>query len=108
VARRSLEHWATGVTAGAALLLQSALPAFADPPSEPQPSEAKPAAILVPALEPLDGRNSWLRRNFHIQKSAGFGYTQHFHMSDKDIVFKVQGPVLRKQKALGLTFKIDF
>lgn len=108
MARRSLEHWATGVTAGAALLLQSALPAFADPPSEPPPGEAKAAVILVPAIEPLEGRSGWLRRNFHLQKSAGFGYTQHFRVSDKDVVFKVQGPVLRKQKALGLTFKIKF
>jgi len=108
VARRSLEHWATGVTAGAALLLQSALPAFAEPPSEAQPYEEPATVILVPAAEPLGGRSSWLRQNFHIQKSAGFGYTQHFRVSDKDFVFKVQGPVLRKQKALGLTFKVRF
>jgi hypothetical protein len=108
VSRRSLEHWASGVTAGAALLLQSALPAFAEPPGEPPPSQRAPAEILVPAIEPLEAHNGWLGRSFHLQKSAGFGYTQHFHVSDHDFVFKVQGPVLRKQKALGLTFKIRF
>jgi hypothetical protein len=107
MARRFLEHWAIGITAGTALLTQAPAPAAAEPPADsPLRAELAPQ-VLYPSSDDLNEHRSWLSPNFHLHKS-GVGYTQHFRVSDRPFVFKVQGPVMRKQKALGLTFAIRF
>jgi hypothetical protein len=98
----------SGITASAALVIQAAVPAFADPPTAAQATEVLSLRLPNARAVDLDQNGSWLGRSFHIQKKSGFAYTHHFAMSDRPIVFRVQGPVMREQKALGLTFKIRF
>jgi hypothetical protein len=98
----------SGVSASVALIIQAAVPAFADPPTAEQPSEALSLDLPRARGASLHQVGSWFGRNFHIQKKSGFAYTRHFAMSERPIVFRIQGPVMRKQKALGLTFKIRF
>ncbi len=106
--RRILNHWMSGITASAALVIQAAVPAFADPPTAEQATKGLSPKILYPRVNDLDEDGSWFRSNFHIQKKSGFAYTRHFTMSERPFVFRIQGPVMRKQKALGLAFKIRF
>jgi hypothetical protein len=103
--RRTLKHWVSRVTTSAALVSQAAVPAFADPPTA---SQHQPPETLSRLAGILDRPGSWFGPSFHIQKKAGFAYTHHFALSDRPLIFRIQGPVMRKQKALGLTFKIRF
>jgi len=106
--RRSLKHWMSAITASAALVTQGAVSAFAEPPTAEQPAGSLPREILQPRAPLLENNGSWLRSSFHLQKKSGFAYTQYLAMSDRPMVFRVQGPVMREQKALGLTFKNCF
>jgi hypothetical protein len=87
---------------------------------------ASPAAAIDPAeTDPLplegdreylyatparsDGRAGWLAGdNFHIAKKAGIGYTRSLDIGEHALSIGVRGPVMRKQKALGLLFRIRF
>ena len=102
--RRSLKRWLAAVAAKAAILVQAAVPALADPPPATPASHRSAPQILYPRAANAGG--SWLGSGFHIQKKAGFAYTHRFDTSDTPLVFRIQGPVLRQQKALGLTFKL--
>ena len=106
--RRILNQWMSAITASAALVLQAAVPAFADPPAASPSTAYRELGLLRSRVVDRGGDGSWFGRNFHIQKKSGFAYTRHFALSDRPFVFKIQGPVMRKQKALGLTFKIRF
>lgn len=106
--RRILTRWMSRITASAALLIHAAGSAFADPPAAGPASEGPSPEIRRPRVTDLDEGGSRFRPSFHIQKKSGFAYTQRFGSSDRAFVFRVQGPVMQKQKALGLTFKICF
>ena len=106
--RRILNRWMSGITASAALVIQTAFPAFADPPSAEQATQGRLPEILRPRVNHLDEDGSWFNSSFHIQKKSGFAYTHRLAASDRPFVFRIQGPVMRKQKALGITFKIRF
>jgi hypothetical protein len=108
MARRILNRWMSGVTASVALVIQSAAPALADPPTPIQATDGRLPEILRPRVDDLDQNSRWLRSNFHIQKKSGFAYTHRFARPDKPFIFRVQGPVMRKQEAVGLTFKFCF
>lgn len=57
--------------------------------------------------EPREETN-WFSPNFQLHRKSGFSYTRHLKVAEKPFIFRIQGPVLRKQEALGLTFKIRF
>ena len=85
-------------------------PAAADdpPPTLDIPSESEPDSgtlALGDVTEPLN----WLTgHHFHLAKKSGFGYTRHLKLGKRSFAFGVRGPVMRKQKALGLAFQIRF
>ena len=106
--RRTLNRWLGGITAGAAAMIQATVPAFADPPTTEQAARYRTREILHPRVGNPGEGDGWLRRSFHLQKKAGFAYTHQFETSDKPLILRIQGPVMKKQKALGLTFKIRF
>lgn len=106
--RRILKRWMSGIAASAALLIQSAGSAFADPPMVEPAAEGLAPELLRPRIDDPNEDGSRFGSSFHIQKKSGFAYTHHFGMSDRPIIFRIQGPVMRKQKAVGLTFKICF
>ena len=106
--RRILNRWMSGLTASAVLVIQAAFPAFADPPTAEQATQGLLPEILRPRVNHLDEDGSWFNSSFHLQKKSGFAYTHRFATSDRPFVFRIQGPVMRKQKAVGLTFKFCF
>jgi hypothetical protein len=64
--------------------------------------------LLAIATEP-DQNAGWLAGdNFHIAKKAGVGYTHRLKVGERALSIDVRGPVMRKQKALGLAFRIRF
>ena len=50
----------------------------------------------------------WLGSNFHLHRKSGFAYTRSLTVAERPFVFDIQGPVLRRQEAVGLAFKIRF
>jgi hypothetical protein len=62
---------------------------------------------IASAEEPRE-QTDWSGPNFHLHKKSGFAYTRHMRVAERPFVFRIQGPVLRKQKAVGLAFKIRF
>ena len=108
MARRILNRWMSGITACTALLVQAAAPAFGDPPTAEEAMESRLPKALRPRVDHLDEIGNRFRSSFHIQKKSGFAYTHRFARPDRPLVFRIQGPVMRKQKAVGLTFKFCF
>jgi hypothetical protein len=106
--RRTLEQWLKRIAASAALVFQAAVPAFAEPATAERATGVLPREILHPHDDDFDRNGSWLRPKFHLQKKSGVAFTHRFAMSNRPFVFRIQGPVMRKQKALGITFKIRF
>ena len=47
-------------------------------------------------------------QHFHFAKKAGFGYTRHLKFGEHALSIGVRGPVMPRQKALGLNFRIRF
>jgi hypothetical protein len=87
-----------------------AAPAAAIDPVETEqlPTEDDREFLLAPPAAP-DERPRWLAGdNFHIAKKAGIGYTRRLKFGERALRFSVRGPVMRKQKALGLAFRIRF
>jgi hypothetical protein len=64
--------------------------------------------ILVASAEEPREESRWFSRNFHLHEKSGFAYTRRLTMANKPFVFRVQGPVLGKQEAVGLAIKITF
>jgi len=62
---------------------------------------------IASAEEPLD-EIGWFGPNFHLHKKSGFAYTRHVSLAERPFVFRIQGPVLKNQEAVGLAFKIRF
>ena len=92
------------------LCMFMASPAIAIDPQETRqaPLEEDREYLLATASEAGE-REKWLSSdNFHIVKKAGFGYTRRFKLSERAFSIGVRGPVMRKQKALGLAFRIRF
>jgi hypothetical protein len=108
MARRILNRWMSGITASVALVIHAAVPAFADPPTAERAADGRLPEVLRPSSDDLDGNGRWLGSRFHIQKKSGFAYTHRFAGPDKPFVFRIQGPVMRKQEAVGLVFKFCF
>jgi hypothetical protein len=57
----------------------------------------------VPREEPR-----WFSPILQLDEKSGFAYTRNLKMGNKALVLRIKGPYLRKQKALGLAFKINF
>jgi len=62
---------------------------------------------IASAEEPFE-ETGWLGPNFHLHKKSGFAYTRHMSVNERPFVFRIQGPVLRNQEAVGLAFRIRF
>ena len=106
--RRAIREWTVRTAAIAALLVHPASAALASEPEEkPDPIELKSEVLLSSdGLE--NSERPWLPPNFHLHKKSGFAFTHRTEFADKPMLLRLQGPVLRKQKALGLTFQIRF
>jgi len=106
--RRAIMRFALGSAAAVALASPTGS-AFADD------ANAK-HAIRIDLLQETPSASAdqpskeidWLGPNFRLHKKSGFAYTRHLKVSERPFVFDIQGPVLRKQEALGLAFKIRF
>jgi hypothetical protein len=101
----------SGITKGTltALVLSTfaTSPAAAIDPTESE-QRSNREILLAPADEPTE-RPGWLTvDHFHVAKKAGFGYTRSLKFGERTFSFGVRGPVLRKQKAVGLNFRIRF
>jgi hypothetical protein len=107
--RRAIQHWELAATAAATLAFHAAAPAFADEPVA-KTTVAEDLSLEVPEAPADDAQEGsrWFSPNLHLHKKSGLAYTRHVKFADTDLVFGVHGPVLRKQEALGLTFKIRF
>jgi len=107
--RRTIPHWQFAATAAAAFTLQTAAPAPADEPTA-KITLADDLSLEIPDApqDEVEEKWRWLSPNVRLHKKSGLAYTRHLKLADRNLVFGVQGPVLRKQEALGLTFKIRF
>lgn len=107
--RRTIPHWQLAATAAVALSFHTATPALADEPAA-KVTLADDLALEAPdpPSDEAEEKWRWFSPNVHLHKKSGFAYTRQLKLADRNLVFGVQGPVLRKQEALGLTFKIRF
>lgn len=94
--------------AAAALVLGATGAALADEPEEKQDAVELKSEVLLSSEGLPDSDRPWLPSSFHLHKKSGFAFTHRAVVDHKPVVFRIQGPVLRKQKAVGLTFKIQF
>jgi hypothetical protein len=107
--RRSITQRALGITAAVALLGTPTAAAFAqDTDAESQPRIIRQREILISSTDEPRAKGGWLAENVRLNAKYGFAYKQKLKMGDRPVVVRIRGPVMRKQKALGLTFKIDF
>ena len=107
--QRTIMRCVLGGAAAIASLATPTGPAFA------QDTAAKDAIrtnlhgeILVTSAEEPREESRWFSRNFHLHEKSGFAYTRHLTMANKPFVFRIQGPVLKRQEAVGLAIKIRF
>ncbi|MFQ5416767.1 MAG: hypothetical protein ACE5FL_06925 [Myxococcota bacterium] len=107
--RRRITRSAIPFAAAIALLLAVTVPASAEAPDAKTAvkTDLTPVSLLTREGE-IDTADHRFSSNFHFHEKSGLAYTRHLKVSDKPIVFGLQGPVLRDQKALGLRFKIRF
>ena len=94
-------------TEAARRLAERAGIALEDTPEEAVRSDLRREILLTNLNEPRAETNRF-SSNIRLHKKSGFAYTRRLRMADRLFVFRVQGPVLRKQEALGLKFKIRF
>ncbi len=62
---------------------------------------------IASAEEPRE-QTDWSGPNFHLHEKSGFSYTRPMRVAERRFVFRIQGPVLSNQEAVGLAFKIRF
>ena len=106
--RRAIREWTVRTAAIAALIVPPAGAALAGEAEEkPEPVELK-SELLLSSDGLVNSERSWLPQNLHLHKKSGFAFTHRTEFADKPMLLRLQGPVLRKQKALGLTFQIRF
>jgi hypothetical protein len=108
--RKSLDTITRASLMIAALCTFMTAPAAAIDPAETnqRPLEDSREVLFAIATEP-DENTGWLASdNFHIAKKAGIGYTHRLKIGERSLSIGVRGPVMRKQKALGLAFRIRF
>lgn len=106
--RRTIRHCALGSAAVVAFLTAPTGHAFAqDNPEEAVRTDLRREILLTSLKEP-SAETDRFSSNFRLHKKSGFAFTRRLRMADRLFVFRVQGPVLRKQEALGLKFKIRF
>jgi hypothetical protein len=60
-------------------------------------------------IEPDPSAAGWLAaQHFHIAKKSGFGYTRRLKLGERSMSLSIRGPVMQRQKALGLRFRVRF
>lgn len=110
--RRAILQFALGSTAVVVFLAAQTGSSFA----QDETAEDRTPIVLYQDLqelptespkEPID-EPSWFGPNFHLHKKSGFAYTREVKLAERPFVFRIQGPVLRRQEAVGLAFKIRF
>ena len=108
--RRSISRRSFEASLACLLLAVPCSAAFAaDPKAEEEPRQIRTSReILMQEDAELRKKNSWLSPNFHFNEKAGFGYAKELKWGDRSLVFRVRGPIMRKQKALGLRFRLKF
>ena len=107
--RRAILQFALGSTAVVVFLAAQTGSSFA----QDETAEDRTSIVLYQELptespeEPVD-EPIWFGPNFHLHKKSGFAYTRQVKLAERPFVFRIQGPVLRRQEAVGLAFKIRF
>jgi len=107
--RRTIPQRVLVSTALAAAFAVLAGPALAqdDTTEEPRRTRRQSEILLSADAAPRE-QHGWLSPNFHLHKKSGFAYTRQLKVGEHPFVFRVQGPVLRKQEAIGIAFGIRF
>ena len=102
----------------AALLSISAGPALAGSAAdEDQPRKLRKAATILLSEDHPDGvpadpnalrfvTPEWFAANLHISERSGFEFRRSFDMGDREMHFRLKGPVTKKR--LGMGFQIRF
>lgn len=81
----------------------------ADPAADEEDRKVRTSREILMNEDPeLEKKGSWLSPNFHLHEKAGLGYAKKLKWGDRPLEFRVRGPIMRKQKALGLRFKVNF
>ena len=102
----------------AALFSISAAPALAGAShDEEQPRKLRKATTILLSEDHPDGvpndpnalpfaTPEWFAANLHINERSGFEFRRSFDMGDKQMIFRLKGPVTKKR--LGMGFQIRF
>jgi hypothetical protein len=108
--RRAITQFALGGAAVVLLLVTSTGSAFAEETAVEDAIRSTDLYQEVPTASEEEPRDEvgWFGPNFHLHKKSGFAYTRHMKVAERPFVFRIQGPVLRHQEAVGLAFKIRF
>jgi len=107
--RHSITHRILQATAAIAALTFPISPALAeDTPVKDALRRNLHREILISENAELRQEGGWFSPDIHLHRKAGFSYTHHLKLGKRPLVFRIKGPVMRKQKALGLAFKIRF
>ena len=108
--RRSISRRSFEASVACLLLAVPCSTAFAaDSKAEEETRQTRTSReILMQEDAELQKKNSWLSPNFHLHEKAGFGYAKKLKWGDRSLVFRLRGPVMRKHKALGLRFRLNF
>ena len=103
---QGLAVWA--VSAGALLIQPNGVAHAGEPTAKDVVGTDLRAEILLSMDEQPEEDRRWFSSSLRLHLKSGVVYTRHLTINEKPFVFGVQGPIMRKQKALGLRFKIRF
>jgi hypothetical protein len=107
--RRAITQFTLGSAAVVLFLVTPTGSAFAEDTTVEDALRTKlHGEVPIASVEEPRDEAGWFGPNFHIQKKSGFAYTRHMKVAERPFVFRIQGPVLRRQKAVGLAFRIRF
>lgn len=102
----------------AALFSILAGPALAGSPvDEDKPRKLRKAATILLSEDHPDGvpqdpnalpfrTPEWFAANLHISERSGFEFRRSFDVGEKEMIFRLKGPVTKKR--LGMGFQIRF
>ncbi len=105
--RRARRSQALGALLTVALVLALGSTARADDAKEEEEPRTQRAREIIAEVEKSDSEASWVRTHIRIRKKRGIEYRRPLTMGQRDLVFSVYGPLIKK-KRLGLGFELRF
>ena len=107
--RHSIAQRILRAAAAVVLLSVPISPALAeDSPAKDAVRSKLHREILISEENELREERAWFRQDITLHEKAGLAYTRGLKLGERPLVFGIKGPVMKKQKALGLAFKINF